>query len=628
MPFAIFRKHQKKMLAALTITAMGGFILADSLPNLLGGKGTPGSFADPEVVNLHGKVVKRSEVERLKMQRLRANAFMGALDPQLGQLFGGTTTRDAVDGLILEREADDLKMPKDAAFGNRWLNRFTDNKLTPSLFEMIRSRISEKLSGQQVLEDIAGQARLLAVRTLPGNAEVTPLDVYEAYRDQHEKVSAYAVAFSAADYVPQAGEPADAELMAFYDKYKADLPDPERPTPGFKVPRRVQVEYVERDQAALARETRAKLTDDELRKVFAARPTEFLLNPPELPVDLFKGAPDLTPNLIDSFKQARPMVEATLSEEKAREAVDAQFDKIEAEAMDPFATRYVEALDAAQETTKATGKPTEVDLTPGDLIAKQAQKLGLRHERSPMLSRALADSYGTIGKARDGTGQARDSRTLAEVFFDGKSPLYNPVQLFDSNGRRYLAWKVVDAPAYVPSLNEVRADVVAAWKLDRARPLAEKAAHELANRATKAGSLTKAAEPKPIITTESITKLQEGFLIPPSTLIPSRPNTIPQIPDAGQALTDALFALQPRVVLVEPNRPKTVYYAMTLNTRTPADFDKLYDPFGPQRYLRDEVGQAARRAQDEAWMGTLRRKSGLKPDWVPKDDPRGDADNG
>lgn len=626
MPFAIFRKHQKKMLATLTITAMGGFILADSLPNLLGNKNTPGSFADPEVVKLRGKVVKRSEVERLKMQRMRANAFMGALDPQLGQVFGGTSTRDAVDALILEREADELKMPKDAAFGNRWLNGITDNKLSPSLFELVRSRISDKLTGQQILEDIAGQARLYAVQNLPGRVGVTPLDVYETYKDQQEKVSAYAVAFGVADYVPQVGEPAEADLNAFFDKYKAELPDPMSPTPGFKVPRRVQVESVERDQAALAREARLKLTEDELRKAFAARPTEFLLTPPELPADLFKGAPSLTPNLVDGFRQARPLVEATLAEEKAREAVDAQFDRIEAEAMDPFATRYVEATDAAQEAAKTTGKPLDVNLTPGDLVEKEAKKVGLRFERSPLLARPLAENFGTIGRARDGSGQSRGSRAFAEVFFDGKSPLYNPVQLFDAAGRRYLAWKVADAPAYVPALKDVRADVVAAWKLDRARPLAEKAARDLASKATKAGDLKKVAEPKPVITTEPIAKMSEGFYIPPSTNLPSLPNLIPQIPDAGQTLLDAVFALQPKAVVVEPNRPKTIYYALTLNQRTPADFDKLYDTLGPQFELRREAMQAAQRIRDDAWMGSLRRKAGLPTDWVPKDDPKGDAD--
>ena len=39
-----------------------------------------------------------------------------------------------------------------------------------------------------------------------------------------------------------------------------------------------------------------------------------------------------------------------------------------------------------------------------------------------------------------------------------------------------------------------------------------------------------------------------------------------------------------------------------------------------------ETGAAAQRIRDDAWMGSLRRKAGLPTDWVPKDDPKGDAD--
>ena len=48
MPFAVFRRHQRKLLAIFAILAMFGFVLADSLPRLLSG-GSGGSNANPVV---------------------------------------------------------------------------------------------------------------------------------------------------------------------------------------------------------------------------------------------------------------------------------------------------------------------------------------------------------------------------------------------------------------------------------------------------------------------------------------------------------------------------------------------------------------------------------------------------
>ena len=41
MPFAVFRRHQPKLLAVFAILAMFGFVVADSLPRLLSGELRP-----------------------------------------------------------------------------------------------------------------------------------------------------------------------------------------------------------------------------------------------------------------------------------------------------------------------------------------------------------------------------------------------------------------------------------------------------------------------------------------------------------------------------------------------------------------------------------------------------------
>src|SRR5262245_43700731 len=178
MPFAVFRRHQRKLLAIFAILAMFGFVLADSLPallrsgGLLGGGGAPD---DAEVVKLYGRSVRRSDLARMAQRRQRANAFMNRLVPGVTpQFFGGTSTRELVDALILEHEANQLGMPETKEYGNRWLNALFSNRLKPEDFDRALRAAFETYSGDAMLEDIASQVRLFEVRKLPGQAEVSP----------------------------------------------------------------------------------------------------------------------------------------------------------------------------------------------------------------------------------------------------------------------------------------------------------------------------------------------------------------------------------------------------------------------------------------------------------------------
>src|SRR5947209_1187422 len=110
MPFEVFRRHQKKMLAVLAIMAMVAFTLDFSL---FRGRGNgPGGAGDPVVVTLYGKPVHQSAINEMKAERSRANRLIGRLNnlPEY-PLFGSLSTRAAVDALILEHEAERLGIP-------------------------------------------------------------------------------------------------------------------------------------------------------------------------------------------------------------------------------------------------------------------------------------------------------------------------------------------------------------------------------------------------------------------------------------------------------------------------------------------------------------------------------------
>ncbi len=78
MPFEVFRRHQKKLLAVFAILAMFGFVVSDSLPKLL----NPNSSGrDQEVVTLYGKTVYRSTLNEMHEKRNNANIFMADINP-------------------------------------------------------------------------------------------------------------------------------------------------------------------------------------------------------------------------------------------------------------------------------------------------------------------------------------------------------------------------------------------------------------------------------------------------------------------------------------------------------------------------------------------------------------------
>src|SRR5208337_5532278 len=173
---------------------------------------------------------------------------------------------------------------------------------------------------------------------------VTPYDVYSSYRDQNERVGAKIVEIPVDSFLSKVSEPAASEVQALYDKYKDVLPDPARETPGFKIPRRVQLEILSLDGNALARGLRDKVTEAELRSYYENHKSEYEV-PSELPNDLFADQPDLTPPIVQSFAEIRGILVPRLAEEKAQAEILDRFERIKEGEIIPFAEKYLSALD-------------------------------------------------------------------------------------------------------------------------------------------------------------------------------------------------------------------------------------------------------------------------------------------
>jgi hypothetical protein len=147
------------------------------------------------------------------------------------------------------------------------------------------------------------------------------------------------------------------------------------------------------------------------------------------------------------------------------------------------ADKYVDAITADEKAQRA-----------GELAEALKQYAAAQHlqyrETGLMTQRDLISSTSeTIGAAQEPSLNPfqRGGNAVWQDAFENDS-LYD-VRRADSvlRDKRYAYWKIADEPAKVPDLKDVREQVAEAWKLEQARPLAERRAKELAEMARQAG---------------------------------------------------------------------------------------------------------------------------------------------
>ena len=136
-----------------------------------------------------------------------------------------------------------------------------------------------------------------------------------------------------------------------------------------------------------------------------------------------------------------------------------------------------------------------------------------------------------IGAAVDGAQPSNPFATASlvaeEVFRSTQT--YIPRRAERIGERRYAYWKIADEAPRVPEFKDsgVREAVVAAWKLEKARPLAEKRAKELADLARKSSG-----ELEIVLAGQTVTGAADGpalsFLNPPKFSWMSQAQNVPQ----------------------------------------------------------------------------------------------------
>jgi hypothetical protein len=316
-PFRWFRKHQKAMLAVVTLLSMFAFVFFGTW-NRLGEPG--GKVVNPEVFTWKYGTVRERELRDRKQERqlvaqFLLNAVAAASPPgvdaqqiqyALQQYFPLPLSDEAIEeAMLLDKKAAELGIVVSNRVVNDLIYGFTGNRLSQAqladlinrmsygqvrvtqtlLFDAIRMELAARDTKQILLQPysrIGGQTAMF--RGDP------PADRWDYYCRLNRKVTAQVLLVPVENFVAQVKDPSDAELRAFYDQYKDAYPDPQSPTPGFKQPFRAQFQYLKADFEKLVPEEKPKVTDDEIKKHYEEFKDDF--RKVDLPAAPEKGAQD------------------------------------------------------------------------------------------------------------------------------------------------------------------------------------------------------------------------------------------------------------------------------------------------------------------------------------------------
>ncbi len=345
-PFYHIRKNQKTLLAAVTLMAIFTFVLGDSLLKLLQGN----TVNDKVVLTTTEGELKRSGMDYLKQRRSIANQFIARAAAACEIPFqnvqqvqfsfgyvGQEFEKDILMGYLLSLEAEKIGVIISDDTVSDFISQFTQEKLSQNSFREI---VREMNVGQQVLYDsLRGelQART-AFRLLMPFDPFTPEQYWEIYKKMNIKQSMDVAPIMVDSFVKDVPDPQESALREFFEEYKTkeENSSEEEFSPGFKQPRKVNLQYLALRFADFREkmEKSKPVTDQEIEDYYAKNLDQYMIldmpsqDFPELPdaSDLDKllsppGGADSKPKTDDPSK----------SEEKKTEAPAAPVEKSETE---------------------------------------------------------------------------------------------------------------------------------------------------------------------------------------------------------------------------------------------------------------------------------------------------------
>ena len=507
---------------------------------------------------------------------------------------------------------------------------------------------------------------------------------WDYYRRLEQGATIETVPVVVEKFVDKLPEPAEPALRAFFEKYKDELPAARSPDPGFRQPHRARYDYLVAKAGMFQDDEKKKVTDEQINAFYEERkaalykvkpaddatatgakdgePAAEKTNendestpgpaPEAKPADKPDGkdgaATDRVRATPVAFRQPAKAEgeKAEAAADKPAEATEKKDDAAEFQTLDKVRDDIIERLTnaAVEKRIAAIYDAVKTDVAKyaeslalwevagdgagpapvGPDVKKIAATQGLEGGTSDLVNATQAFADGGIGGSFEFAVSrefgVRQQRWIDTIFGSNAQSL-QPVTSRDVEGNRYLSWKTEDQPEFTPSFQSARDDVLRAWRIVEARPLARKAAEEIATEAKAGKTLEQIAAARGGLEVEKagpFTWLTRGTAPFGSAPELSQPEGLAM---PGDELMRAVFDLEPGQTAVAFNEPKTVCYAIRLVSLEPDDA-QLKDLFlassqDPRRLAT--VADDDTRSVYDGWMKSILERYAVS--W--KREPRG-----
>ena len=294
-PFRTFRKNQKVWMAVITIMAIVAFVFLSGPMLSLNRIGTRepavvqtkfGSLTQPQIISLRDQRKLLHEFVDVLRDRLGGNQQTGGyqqaanISNAVSNILGDDTADMAIERWVYARTAESMGVVIDDKAVNDLLSQMTIGVSEPhNLIEDSLRRVPGGINQPQLFMIMREQ--LLAIRLMQlghqyddwaGNT-ATPGEHWDYFKRFHQRASVEVAVLRPSNYVNDSSvkEPKPEELKQFFDKYKEVEPSPDSPQPGFRLPRKVAIEYLEADPENYE----SQITDAEITKAYEKDPKNY-----------------------------------------------------------------------------------------------------------------------------------------------------------------------------------------------------------------------------------------------------------------------------------------------------------------------------------------------------------------
>jgi hypothetical protein len=483
-----FQKYVRQNSRMLLMIVMSLLLVAFLVPNTIQGFGGRDRVIDRKWGRAFGRAVTEKE-----LQVVRADIeLLRKVHPRLAPR---TSDESAVEYFLLVEEARQAGV------------RFGRAEVTPTLLaagvtdEYLQNVQRSTGRSYEDIYDVVG--RWLAVQqlvSLQSRALLDSLPRQElAYRDQSEEALAQVSVIDDKAFLHRVPEPTDEQLQAFFGECKDRLTEhTDRELKfGYRLPDRVQVEYLTVDPQKI--KTHITVQAVQVKRYFEENAARYTKPDPLAS----QPADGQAPQVQMTFEEARDKVREDYRESKAVEAAQRLINDIYLKAHQPWAAQqrdsngFVPAPEtpapAFEDLKREFSTTYEVEYVKTELLSQQdLQRLpgiggavvtfGRQVLRVPEL--ALRVQGVLAHDPNDGKPVLNVQEPAPVVFTTRPDPVARRSVPFQA----YLFRVAAAAPAAAPeSLDVVRTQLIADWKLVQAHELARQQAEKLADSARQNG---------------------------------------------------------------------------------------------------------------------------------------------